>query len=274
MRDRQKGASDSHFLSGIVITKNEEQNICDCLDSLKWVDEIIVVDAESTDSTVAKAKEFTDRIFIKPWAGFGPQKNFAIEQAQGNWIFILDADERVTDGLKDEIRNLLEHGQEPHVAGYRIPRRNFFYGQWMQHGGMFPDPQVRLFRKAAGRYDDTLLHENLVLKGDVTGLQGLLDHYSVSTITHHVRKMIQYTSLGAREKLKTFREVTFLNLFCHHVWTIIKTLTLRKGWKDGVPGLIAAMFAGLHTFAKYAKAYEILEADCESELMYYTRQFH
>lgn len=258
---RKKGLADSHFLSGIVITKNEEQNICGCLDSLKWVDEIIVVDAESTDSTVVKAKEFTTRVFVEPWKGFGPQKNFAIEQAQGDWIFILDADERVTVGLRDEIRRLLENGQEPHSAGYRVSRRNFFYGRWMQHGGMFPDPQVRLFRKDGSRYDDTLLHENLVLKGDVTDLQGFLDHYSVPTITHHVRKMIQYTSLSAREKLKTLRKVTFLNLFGHHIWTIIKTLILRKGWKDGVHGLIAAMFAGFHTFVKYAKAYEILKAD-------------
>ena len=272
MEDRKKGLSDSHFLSGIVITKNEERNICGCLDSLKWVDEIIVVDAESTDSTVVKAKEFTDKIFVKPWEGFGPQKNFAIEQAQGDWIFILDADERVTAGLKDEIRSLLENGSEPRIAGYRVPRRNFFYGQWMQYGGMFPDPQVRLFRNDGSRYDDTLLHENLVLKGDVADLQGFLDHYSVPTITHHLRKMIQYTSLSAREKLKTLHAVTFLNLFGHHVWTIIKTLVLRQGWKDGVHGLIAATFAGFHTFAKYAKAYEILENNGESELMHQSRQ--
>ncbi len=254
-----KGCVDSNFLTGIVITKNEEQNIRNCLDSLKWVDEIIIVDSESTDSTVEKAQEFTERIFIEPWKGFGPQKNFAIQRARGNWIFIVDADERVTDSLRDEIQGLKKNGQEPHIVGYRVARRNFFYGQWMKHGGMFPDLQVRLFRKDMGRYDDTLLHENLELKGDIGDLRGLLDHHSVPTITHHVRKMMQYTSLAAREKLKTLREVTFMNLFGHHIWIIIKTLILRQGWKDGLPGLIAAMFAGFHTFGKYAKAYEIKE---------------
>ena len=261
MESGEKSVSDAHVLSGVVITRNEEQNISDCLESLKWVDEIIVVDAESTDATVAKAKTFTDKVFVKPWAGFGPQKNFAIEQAQGNWIFILDADERVTAGLKDEIKSLLENEQEPHIGGYRIPRRNFFYGQWMQHGGMFPDPQVRLFRKDGSQYDDTLLHENLILRGEISDLRGFLDHYSVPTMTHHVRKLRHYTALSAREKLKTLRKVTFLNLLGHHLWTIIKTLILRKGWKDGVPGLVAAMFAGFHTFGKYAKAYEMLESD-------------
>jgi len=256
---RKKRVPTSPVLSGVVITKNEERNIHGCLNTLKWVDEIIVVDAESTDSTVAKARKFTNRVFIKPWGGFGPQKNFAIEQAQGNWIFILDADERVTTGLKDEIQSLLENEQEPCIAGYRVSRRNFFCGQWIQHGGMFPDPQVRLFRKNMGRYDDTLLHENLVLKGDIAPLQGFLDHYSTPTITYWVRKMRQYTSLSAGEKLKTLRKVTFLNLFGHHTWTVIKTLILRQGWKDGLPGLIAAMLAGSYTFVKYAKAYEILE---------------
>ena len=259
MSVEDKGCSDSHFLSGVVITKNEERNIRGCLNSLKWVDEIIIVDSESTDSTLEEAEKFTRKVFVESWKGFGPQKNFAIERAKGNWIFIVDADERVTDGLRDEIQCLLKNGQTPPVAGYRIARRNFFYGRWMQHGGMFPDFQLRLFRKDAGRYDDTFLHERLLLKGDIADLQGCLDHYSTPTITYHVRKMIQYTSLGARVRLKTLRRVTFMNLFGHHVWRIIQSLILRQGWKDGVPGLIAAIFSGFHTFVKYAKGYEILE---------------
>lgn len=260
MTDPHRGCSNSIVLTGLVITRNEERSIRDCLNSLKWVDEIIVVDAESEDATVEYAKEFTEHVFIKPWAGFGPQKNFAIEQARGVWILIVDADERVTDDLMDTIRGLIRSGPKSHIAGYRIPRRNYFYGRWMQYGGMFPDLQVRLFRKDRGRYDDTLLHEHLVLHGDIEQLKTCLDHYSVPTIQHHVRKMIQYTSLGAQEKLKTIRTITYRNLLGHHAGTMLKTLVLRRGWNDGVHGCVAAMFAGFYTFVKYAKAYEILKS--------------
>ena len=246
-------------VTAVILTKNEESNVTDCLKSVEWVSEIIVVDSESTDRTVELAQRLTSRVYVVPWRGFGPQKNFGIEHANGPWILIVDADERVTVGLRDEIQDLLQNGPALHVAGYRIARRNFFYGRWMQHGGMFPDRQLRFFRKDAGRYDDTLLHERLLLKGEVKDLQGFLDHHSVPTMAHHVRKMIHYTSLAAREKLKTLRRVTFTHLFGHHLWIIFKVFILRRGWKDGLPGLIAALFSGFHTFAKYAKAYSILE---------------
>ncbi len=247
-------------ISVVIITKNEERNIPACLESVKWADEVIVVDACSTDRTVEIAKTYTSNVLIRPWSGFGPQKNFAIEQAQGNWILIVDADERVTDDLAETIQGLLRHGPDSRISGYRIPRKNYFYGRWMRHGGMFPDRQMRFFRKEMGRYDDTFLHEHLVLRGDIEDLQGVyLDHHSVPTIQHHVWKMIQYTTLGAQEKLKTLRVVTYRHLLGHHVVTILKTLIVRRGWKDGVCGCVAALFAGLHTFVKYAKAYEILQ---------------
>ena len=248
-------------VSVVVITKNEERNISACLESAKWADEMIVVDACSADRTGEIAKTYSPNVFVRPWPGFGPQKNFAIERAQGDWILIIDADERVTDGLRHEIQNLLKRGDpDPRIAGYRIPRRNYFYGRWMRHGGMFPDFQIRLFRKERGRYDDTFLHENLVLHGEIESLHGCFDHYSVPTIQSHVRKMVQYTTLGAKEKLKTICEVTYPHLFGHHLGTMLKTLVLRQGWKDGVPGCIATVFAGLHTFVKYAKAYELLQS--------------
>ncbi|MDD9860750.1 MAG: glycosyltransferase family 2 protein [Nitrospira sp.] len=251
------------MLTGLVIAKNDERTIRDCLNSLKWVDEIIVVvDAASTDATAEYAKEFTERVFINPWEGFGPQKNFAMEQASGPWVLILHATERVSDVLAETVRRLLRDDSDARIAGYRIPRRNYFYGRWMQHGGMFPDRQIRFFRKEKGRYDDTLVHEHLVLHGDIEDMRRgvYLDHCSSPTIRHHFRKVIQYTSLGAREKLKTIREVTYLKLLGHPVGTMFKTVILRQGWKDGVHGCVAAMFAGFYTFVKYAKAYEILKS--------------
>ncbi len=137
-------------VSAVVITKDEERNIAACLESLKWSDEIIVVDACSTDRTVDIAKGFTDRVYVRPWPGYGPQKNFAIDQAHATWILVLDADERVTDELQDEIRQVLQAGPSPELAGFEVPRRNYFYGQWIRGGGIYPDYQLRLFRRSAG----------------------------------------------------------------------------------------------------------------------------
>ena len=247
-------------VAAVVITKNEETNIGPCLESLQWADEIVVVDAESTDGTVAEARRFTDKVFVRSWAGFGPQKNFGFDQTQSEWILIVDADERVTEGLRVEIQGILGNEPSQGMAGYEIPRRNFFYGFWMRFGGMFPDYQVRLVKKGTARYDDTLLHENLRLQGAVKKLQSFFDHHSIPTIAHHVRKMIQYTTLAGQEKLKHRDRVTLANLIGNHLVTIFKTYVVRGGWRDGLPGLIAALFAGMHTFVKYAKVYEKLEA--------------
>lgn len=246
-------------ISAVVLTKNEEGNIGPCLATLQWVDEIIVVDSQSTDNTVVQARELAGRVYVEPWRGFGPQKNFGIDQASGKWILIIDADERVTEELQREILAVIASIKAGSVVGFRIPRRNYFYGSWMKHGGMFPDYQIRLFLKHVGRYDDTLLHENLIIPGNLQTLHSLLDHHSIPSITHHVRKMQNYTSLAASEKLKKINHVSGLTLFSNHLVIFLKTFILKSGWKDGLPGLVAALFAAMHTFVKYAKAYEILE---------------
>jgi glycosyltransferase involved in cell wall biosynthesis len=245
-------------VSAIVITKDEERNIAACLESLRWAAEILVVDACSSDRTVEIAKAYTDLVFVRPWPGFGPQKNFAIDRAKADWILIVDADERVTEALRGEILSLPQDGPPPDVAGFEIPRRNFFYGRWIRGGGIYPDYQLRLFRRSAGRYDDVLLHERLQLRGRITRLEHPLDHYSMPGIRHHVRKMMHYTTLGAQEKLKARSWVTPLDLAGHHLGTIIKTYLLRGGYRDGIHGVIVALFAGMHTFVKYAKAWEQL----------------
>ena len=245
-------------IAAVIITKDEEQNIAACLQSVEWADEIIVVDAESRDRTVELAKPHTERVFVRPWPGYGPQKNFGIDQARAEWILIVDADERVPERLRDEIAGVLRDEPGHEVGGYEIPRRNYFYGRWIQGGGMYPDRQLRLFRRTAGRYDDVLLHENFRLTGATRRLQEPLDHHSMPTIGHHLRKMMRYSTLGAQEKLKHVSSVTAWTIGTHHLGTILKTFFARHGYRDGVHGLIVAMFAGLHTFVKYAKAWEAL----------------
>lgn len=245
-------------IAAVIITKDEERNIAACLESVQWADERIVVDAESRDRTVEIARQHAALVHVRPWPGYGPQKNFGMEQARAEWILIVDADERITPALREEIQAVIKAGPPAEIAGYEIPRRNFFYGQWIQGGGIYPDYQLRLFRKAAGRYDDTQLHENLRLRGRVERLQHPMDHDSMPTVREHVRKMKRYTTLGAQEKLKTRSRVTVLEIAGHHIGTILKTYVLRGGYRDGVHGVIVALFAGMHTFVKYAKAWEFL----------------
>jgi len=244
-------------IAAVVITKNEESNIGACLESIRWVHDLIVVDACSTDRTVEIAREYTQRVFIRPWPGFGPQKNYGIDQATADWILIVDADERVTDALRREILETIQMAPADLVA-FKVPRRNFFYGRWIQGGGIYPDHQLRLFRRKAACYDDTLLHERLQVNGRIGRLASPLDHHSMPTIRDHVRKMIRYTTLGAQEKLKTRTSVTPMELAGSHLMTILRTYLFRGGYRDGGHGVIIALFGGMHTFVKYAKAWELL----------------
>src|SRR5215217_1686328 len=248
----------SSTLSALVITKNEERNIASCLDSLQWVDQLFIVDAESTDQTVDIARRYTNQVFVRAWPGFGRQKNFGMDQSQSEWILIVDADEQVTVPLRQEISRLIQSRPASDIAGYEIPRRNYFYGRWIQGGGIYPDYQLRLFRRTAARYDNVLLHERLQITGRIERLSSPLEHYSMPTIRHHVSKMMRYTTLGAQEKLKTSVHVSVMQIGAHQIGTIVKTYVMRKGYRDGIHGLIVAMFAGMHTFVKYAKAYEML----------------
>ena len=153
-------------LSVTIIAWNEEERLRACLESVAWADEIVVVDAESGDKTVQIAHEFTDKVSVRPWPGFAAQKNFAIDQATGDWILSLDADERVTPELRDRVRAILK--DKSAVDGYSIPRRNIFWGAWVRHGGLYPDYQLRLFRRSAGRFVENAVHESVTVSGRVS----------------------------------------------------------------------------------------------------------
>lgn len=247
-------------VTALVIAKNEAHNIPACLESVQWAGEQIVVDAQSTDRTVELAEQAGARVFVRPWPGYGPQKNFGIEQASSEWVLIVDADERVPDALAREIQTVLAAEVPADVAAFEVPRRNFFYGRWIQGGGMYPDHQIRLIRRAACRYDDTKLHERLLFQGRVLRLSNPMDHHTMPTVAHHARKVVAYSTLGAAEKLKRRSRVTAAQIAGHHLGTIAKTYVLRGGWRDGVHGLVVALFAGMFTFLKYAKAWESIAA--------------
>ena len=242
-------------IASITITKNEEANIRACLESLKWVDELIVVDAESSDRTVELAKRYTSRVFVRPWPGYGPQKNFAMAQATADWILIVDADERVSDELREEIQALF---QKPGSAvAYRISRRNFYYGTWIRGAGQYPDPQLRLVRRGYGRYNDLPVHEHLEVNGPIGDLHGHLDHHTHPTVASHEMKIERYSSLAAEERIRNGKpEVLWYHLLFNPVWTFVKFYLLRGGFRDGLPGFVMCCFSAAHVLLKYAKLWE------------------
>ena len=240
----------------VVITKNEESNIADCLASVRWTDDIIMVDAESRDRTVDLARDCGAKVFVRPWPGFGLQKNFGMAQASSDWILILDADERVTEELRKEVRTCLEQWRPGAPVAYRIPRRNFFYGAWVSGGGVYPDYQVRLFRRGLAQYNDVAVHENLIVDGEIGTLAGHLDHYTERRIRDHFKKFGLYTTLAAQEKAKTVRTVGWTDLVFRPLVVLVKTYVLKQGFHDGVRGLIVCVFASMYTFVKYAKLWD------------------
>ena len=240
----------------IVITKNEEQNIADCLASARWADELIVVDAESADKTVELAHASGAKVFVRPWPGFGLQKNFGMAQASSDWILILDADERVTEELRDEVRACLDRWQPSAPVACRIPRRNFFYGAWVRRAGVYPDYQVRLFRRGSAQYNNVAVHENLLVEGAIGTLGGPLDHYTERRIQDHFKKFSLYTTLAAQEKAKRVRTVRWIDLAFRPLVVLVKTYVLKQGFRDGVRGLIVCVFASMYTFVKYAKLWD------------------
>ena len=242
----------------VVITKNEEINIQDCLKSAQWVDELIVVDAESVDKTVELARASGAKVFVRPWPGFGLQKNFGMAQVSSDWILVLDADERVTEDLRGEVRACLDRWQPGSPLAYRIPRRNFFYGAWVRRAGVYPDYQVRLFRRGAAHYNDVAVHENLLAEGEIGTLAGHLDHYTERRIQDHFKKFGLYTTLAAQEKARNVRRVSWIDLIFRPLVVLVKAYVLKQGFRDGVNGLIVCVFASMYTFVKYAKLWNLI----------------
>jgi len=255
---RDKGEKTRSTLSAVIITYNEERNIRDCLESIKWVDEIVVVDAYSSDRTVEIAREYTDKVYRHPWLGYGGQKNFGINQATSDWVLIVDADERVTEELRHEIQATLQSPDEEAV-GYEIPRKNYFHGQWMRWAGQYPDYQLRLFKRTYGRYDRRRIHEHLILTGEKKFLKKPLEHFSYQSISDYLRRLNVYTTLGAEEKFQIKKTIQqYYDLVIRPVSTFIKFYILKQGIREGIRGFILSILASFHTFMKYAKLWEII----------------
>jgi glycosyltransferase involved in cell wall biosynthesis len=242
------------LISALVITKNEAENIVECLASLQWVNEIIVVDAESTDRTVALAREFTDKVFIRRWEGFSVAKNFALTQCAGDWVLWIDADERVTPELRDEISTTLQKNSA--ADGFELPRLANFLGKWIWHGGWYPGYVLRLFRREAGRFNDRAVHEGVEVKGNIARLKNHLLHYTDRNLEHYFEKFNRYTLLAAEELHRRGRRFHLWDLVLRPTWFFFRMYVLKAGFLDGLHGFVLAGFSAMYVFTKYAKLWE------------------
>jgi glycosyltransferase involved in cell wall biosynthesis len=235
-----------------VITKNEEANIGPCLDALAFCDERIVVDTDSSDRTVAIAQQKGARVVTHAWQGFGPQKNFALSLAQGDWVLSVDADERVSAPLADEIKRTVVEGL---ADGYEIPRLSSFAGREMRHSGWFPDYVLRLFRRGKARFSDDLVHERVICDGRVARLNEELTHHSVTRLEDAISRIDRYSTAGAEMLLEAGRRVSFADGVTHGIWSFFRAYVLRLGFLDGREGFLLAVANAEGTYYRYMKAW-------------------
>jgi glycosyltransferase involved in cell wall biosynthesis len=246
------------MLSVTVITKNEARNIEDCLRSVAWAQEIIVVDQYSTDGTAGMAKGLGARVYQESWKGFAGQKNSALEKATGDWILSLDADERVPLPLRAEIENTMSRKDAFH--GYFIARRNFFSGRWIRHGGWYPDYCLRLFKKRSGRFEERAVHEKVVVEGPAGYLKNPLEHYTYRSVADYLIRMERYSRLAALEIAEAKRPMLWSALTLRPAFTFLNMYLLRGGFLDGKKGLFLAASYAYYTFLKY---YRFSEKDLD-----------
>lgn len=242
-------------ISCVVITYNESRNIRRCLESVSWTDEIVVVDALSTDDTRDIASEFTDKVHQLKWAGFGPAKEFTRNKATGDWILSVDADEVVPERLREEIQRITE--SEGPLDGYFLPRRSNFLGRWIRHGGWYPDLVLRFFKKDKGSFSDRLVHEEVRVRGTTGCLKNDLLHYTDPDFDHYLRKLNRYTSLDARQLFNQGKRAKVPDLLLRPLLTFVKMYFFKVGFLDGMPGLILAVSSSFHVFAKYVKLWHL-----------------
>lgn len=238
-------------ISVVIITRNEAHNIQACLESVKWCDEAIIVDWMSTDATREIARDMGARVIEAPdWPGFGPQKNRAVDAATGDWILSLDADERVEPALRDEILRAVAHGT---ADAYEMPRLSQFCGRFIRHGGWYPDYVTRLFRRGKGRFTDAIVHENVVVDGQLGRLTQPLTHYSYRDYSDVLRKIDSYSSAGAAQAFSKGKRSSPLSAAGHGLWAFLRTWLLQRSILDGAEGFGVALMNAQASYYKYLK---------------------
>ncbi len=237
-------------VSAVLITKDAAGQLKECLASLAFCDEIVVVDSASVDGTPSLAASLGARVIQSEWRGFGPQKQFAVEQAANDWVLCVDADERVSDALREAILTVLP---APTFGSYRFARCNRFMGRYLRHGEGYPDWSLRLFDRRAARWSDDPVHERVIADGEVGTLAGDMLHESAESLETYLAKQNRYSTLAADEALSLGKRASVVQLLMSPLLRFIKFYFLRLGLLDGLPGLVHILIGCTASFAKYAK---------------------
>lgn len=246
----------NNILSVVILTRNEEGRIVDCLESVKWADEIIVVDDESTDNTREIVKRYTDKVFIRKMDVEGSHRNWAYAQAKNAWVLSLDADERVTPELKEEIKDVLKIN--PKENGFTVPRRNYIGNYWVKHGGWYPSPQLKLFRKDKFRYEEVAVHPRAFMDDPCGHLKSDLIHYSYRSLEDFLNKLNKQTTWEAQKWFGQNKPMTLGRFLWRTYDRFMRAYFGRGGYKDGFIGFVIAYFSGLYQFISYLKYQELL----------------
>jgi len=240
-------------LSAVIITFNEEKCIAECLDALQFCDEIVVVDSESTDATVDICKSFGARVICQPWLGFGPQKHFAVEQAAYDWVVCVDADEVISSVLRESIQAEMS---APAKSVYQMPRCNRFLGRALRHGEGYPDLSLRLFDRSEAQWSLDAVHEKVETVSSVGVLRGDLIHNSAETLEKYLATQNSYTSIQAQALFIRGKRVGVAKLLLSPLTRFVKFYFFKRGFLDGIPGLVHILIGCMNAFVKYSKVYE------------------
>ena len=240
-------------VTATIICFNEEANIREALESVKWCDEIVVADSFSTDRTVEICREYTDRIFQREWPGFVEQKAFALAQVNTPWVLNLDADERVSPALRSEAESVL---RDPQADGYYVPRLVYYLGRWWWRGGWYPDYRLRLFRRDHAVWGGMDPHEKVVLRGRTVRLRGPLLHFTYRDTAAHIATINTFTGVAVRELHLRGRKVAMRDLIVRPAWRFFRFYVVRRGFLEGIAGLFVSQTAAFYVFTKYAKLWE------------------
>lgn len=242
-------------ISAIVVCFNEEENIRACLESLRWCDEIVVVDSFSTDRTVEICRQYTDRIIQRAWAGYRDQKAFAHSQAARDWVMLVDADERVPPELREEIRDALQRFGTRYAA-FSVPRLVHYLGRWWWRGGWYPDYDIRVFRRDLATWGGSDPHEKILISGQVRRLRHPLYHFSYRDISDHLRRINHFTDVSSGELIEGGSPWRWMDNLLRPAFRFFRSYVLKRGFMEGFPGFFVAATAAIYVFLKYAKLRE------------------
>ena len=247
-------------ISAFIVCCNEERKIRRCLESIAWCDEIVVVDSGSTDQTLSICREYTDRIFQRPWPGFVEQKRYALEQCRSEWALNIDADEEVSPELRTDIEGILANDDPSNVNafnGYELSRVVFFLGRWWRKGGWYPEFRLRLCRRTRTDWGGEDPHERALVEGAIGRLKGELRHYTYANLADQVRSLNSLSTAAAATLHRHGRRSSLLVILSRPIGRFFKFYVLKRGFREGVAGVLVAIFESAYVFLKYAKLWEL-----------------